>query len=225
MQHLNDDILVMYIDGELDAQTTAEAAAHLNSCDVCTARHAILAEASLAYSASVQQRRWPYAAAAAIAVAAAGLLLLPQREVHAAYLPDARLTPGATSALTAEQVCVVERETEIPESMARRVFAQYQIDRPAPRAYEVDYLISPALGGADDIRNLWPQPYRGSEWTANVKDALEDHLRGLVCSGKLSLAEAQRDIAKDWVAAYRKHFKTANPLPTHIAFLKDRPWE
>lgn len=225
MQHLNDDILVMHIDGELDPRTAAGTIAHLAACRQCAARRATLAEASAAYSDSVRQRRWPYAAAAAIGVAAAGLLLLPQREVHAAYLPDSRLTPGAASPLTAEQVCVVERETEIPESMARRVFAQYQIDRPAPRAYEVDYLISPALGGADDIRNLWPQPYRGSEWTANVKDALEDHLRALVCSGKLRLADAQHDIATDWVAAYRKHFKTAQPLPTHIAFLKDRPWE
>jgi len=226
MQHPNDDILVMFIDGELDAQTALEVGAHLGECDVCTARRKALADASAAYSESVRRRRWPYAAAAAASVlAAAGLLFVPQRPVHAAYLPDARLTPGAASALTADQVCVVERETEIPESLARRVFAQYQIDRPAPRAYEVDYLISPSLGGADDIRNLWPQPYRGGDWTANVKDALEDHLRGLVCSGKLRLTDAQRDIATDWVAAYRKHFKTDKPLPTHIAFLKDRPWE
>jgi hypothetical protein len=225
MPHLNDDILVMHIDGELDARTAADAAAHLAVCRDCAARRADFLAAGEAYAKSTQELRWSYAGVAAIALAAAGMFLLPQGEVHAAYLPDSRLTPGATSPVTTEQVCIVERESDIPESLARRVFAQYRIDRPAPRAYEVDYLISPALGGAEDIRNLWPQPYRGSEWTANVKDALEDHLRELVCSGKLSLADAQRDIATDWVAAYRKYFQTARPLPAHVAFLKDRPWE
>ena len=31
--------------------------------------------------------------------------------------------------------------------------------RAQPRNYEVDHLITPALGGTDDIRNLWPEPY------------------------------------------------------------------
>jgi hypothetical protein len=30
--------------------------------------------------------------------------------------------------------------------------------------YQVDYLINPQLGGTDDIRNLWPQPYGTTVW-------------------------------------------------------------
>jgi len=44
--------------------------------------------------------------------------------------------------------------------------------RPRPDAYEVDYLITPELGGATDIRNLWP--YGDTVWNAHVKDQLED---------------------------------------------------
>jgi hypothetical protein len=80
-----------------------------------------------------------------------------------------------------------------------------------PRAYEVDYLITPALGGDDDIRNLWPQPYVSTVWNARVKDALEDRLRDMVCRGQLDLAEAQRDISTDWIAAYKKYFQTNVP--------------
>jgi hypothetical protein len=46
-----------------------------------------------------------------------------------------------------------------------------------------------------------------------------------VCEGKLDLGTAQHDIARDWVSAYKKYFHTDTPLPTHLAFAKDRPWE
>ena len=82
----------------------------------------------------------------------------------------------------------------------------------APRDYEVDYLITPALGGADDIRNLWPESYGAVVWNARVKDALEDRMRELVCSGQLDLATAQREIASDWIGSYKKYFHTERPL-------------
>ena len=72
--------------------------------------------------------------------------------------------------------------------------------------------ITPALGGADDIHNLWPQSYGDTVWNDQVKDALEDHLRDLVCEGQLDLATAQREIATNWIAAYKKYFHTDRPL-------------
>jgi hypothetical protein len=141
--------------------------------------------------------------------------------------PDARLTPGATVAMSREEVCAVPDADEVrivPASLAGEVFSNYGI-RPRPRRYEVDYLIAPALGGATDVRNLWPQPYAGGVWTAHVKDALEDHLRHLVCEGTVDLPVAQQEIATDWIAAYRKYFHTDQPLAAHTTYLKDRPWE
>jgi hypothetical protein len=65
-------------------------------------------------------------------------------------------------------------------------------------AYEYDHLVPLELGGAtNDPRNLWPQP--GA--SPNPKDAVEDELRAAVCDGRLSLAQAQRAIAHDWVSA------------------------
>ena len=141
--------------------------------------------------------------------------------------PDAQLTPGKTLALSREQVCAVPADDDqrmVPATLAGQVFTSYGI-RPTPRSYEVDYLIAPALGGATDVRNLWPQPYAGGVWNARVKDALENQLRQLVCEGAVDLPTAQHEIATDWIATYRKYFQTDQPLAAHAHYLKDRPWE
>jgi hypothetical protein len=118
-----------------------------------------------------------------------------------------------------------EREISVPPPLALKVFETYGITDPRPRAYELDYLISPELGGSGDARNLWPQAYQAPVWNAHAKDALEEHLFQLVCHGNLDLATAQHDIATDWISAYKKYFDTDRPLSAHAAFLKDRPWE
>jgi anti-sigma factor RsiW len=131
-------------------------------------------------------------------------------------VPDSRLTPGAAVLLSSGAVCSQEnvKNRTVPAALQRRVFAEYGIPAADPRGYEVDYLITPALGGADDIHNLWPQSY-SAVWNAQVKDALEDHLRTLVCAGRLDLAQAQRDISQNWVRAYQKYFHTDLPLKQH----------
>ena len=55
--------------------------------------------------------------------------------------------------------------------------------------YQEDHLISLELGGhPTDPRNLWPEPYpRASE-----VDKMENELNAQVCSGELTLAEAQQ---------------------------------
>jgi len=192
--------------------------------------NAALSDLPVAEGSTLRSRRFVTVAAlgvAAIAFVVFAALRFVERPAMAAALPNARLTPGATRLIAKEQVCAIDLSIdarEIPVELALQVFQEYGIRKPRPRAYEVDYLITPALGGADDIRNLWPQPYTGV-WTAQIKDALEDHLRSLVCSGQLDLATAQEEIATNWITAYRKYFRTQRPLPSHALFLKDRPWE
>jgi hypothetical protein len=142
-------------------------------------------------------------------------------------MPNPTLTPGATLPISQAQVCEMPsgEGRVIPASVGRQVFDHYGIDRPRPRDYELDYLIAPELGGANDPRNYWPQPYGVSEWNAHVKDALEDRLHELVCDNKLSLATAQHDISSNWIAAYKKYFQTQKPIASHRAFTKDKPWE
>jgi hypothetical protein len=135
-----------------------------------------------------------------------------QRE--SAAIPEAKLTPGATRPATREDVCSSHPEQSallIPASVRQKVFESYGLPNARPDAYEVDYLITPELGGSDDIRNLWPEPYSSTVWNARVKDALEDRLHEMVCDGTLDLQTAQHDIASNWITAYKKYFHTDKP--------------
>ena len=168
-------------------------------------------------------RRFAWALAATICglLAVVSFLVRPglsksRKQAPIVSIPDSRLTPGAALLLSRQTVCA-EANTKnkaVPVALQRRVFEEYGIVG-EPRAYEVDYLITPALGGADDIHNLWPHSYSATVWNAQVKDALEDRLREMVCDGSLDLAEAQRAIASNWIAAYKKYFHTDEPLLTH----------
>ena len=175
--------------------------------------------------------RWT-TALAAIAIVLGGLALSrlgrPRDDVHARFVPDATLTPGLTVPLSRAQLCgsgAVQAPATLSRSVAREIFRLHGVSAPRPRAYELDYLIPPELGGASDMKNLWPQPYDAHPWSAYAKDALEDHLLNLVCEGSLDLATAQRALARDWTAAYQQYFRVEEPLVEHASFLKDRPWE
>jgi hypothetical protein len=167
---------------------------------------------------------WTQIAAVLIVAAFATVLAGRWASMHRASLftkqavsiPNARLTPGAAILETRSQVCSAPSPNNraVPASLQRQVFEEYGISAGQTRAYEVDYLITPALGGADDIHNLWPQSYSETVWNARVKDALEDRLHNLVCQGQVDLTTAQRDISMDWIAAYKKYFQTDRPLDT-----------
>ncbi len=186
-----------------------------------------LLKAQLAQLAAIERtpRLISWRFSAAIVAAALGLVAIAYLASHAwsarqplrmvaVTVPNPSLTPGATILLGRREVCSESntKNKPVPVALQRRVFDEYGIRSAAPSAYEVDYLITPALGGADDIHNLWPQAYTATVWNAQVKDALEDHLRFLVCDGQLDLATAQREIAGNWIEAYKKYFHTDRPL-------------
>lgn len=130
--------------------------------------------------------------------------------------PNRSLTPGATRRVTMSEVCSAPQEQVIGDvsvSLRQKVLQEYGIASARPEDYEIDYLIAPRLGGTEDIRNLWPEPYRARVWNAHVKDALEERLHEMVCRGQLDLSTAQHDIASDWISAYKKYFHTEKPLP------------
>ena len=89
-----------------------------------------------------------------------------------------------------------------------------------PGRIEEDHLISLELGGAPkDSRNLWPE--KGG--IPNPKDRLENLLRSLVCSAQLSLADAQAEIAGNWVRSYRNRFGEPPPIPTPTTTTQPSP--
>lgn len=124
--------------------------------------------------------------------------------LHGWTLPDLAATPGVVVLHEAEKVCAVHWGKDVrhvTQTMKRRVCVHYGAGAcPGPR-WELDHLVSRELGGADDERNLWPQPIR----EARIKDRLENWLHRQVCAGRLTLAAAQRCIRDDWTRCYAAH--------------------
>lgn len=135
----------------------------------------------------------------------------PQKTALAQYvmdglvaLPDANVTPGATLPVGKDQVCrpgYAKRVRNVSTAEKRRVYREYGATPQKGVCCEVDHLISLELGGSNQIANLWPQPYQPRPG-AREKDTLEDALHKLVCEGKMTLPEAQREISTNWDAAY-----------------------
>lgn len=155
-------------------------------------------------------------AACAVLVVLLGVTAHYRSQSVLAALPNKNLTPGATRAVELAELCTAgddeDLDPSVSASVQTAVFHEYGIANAArEKDFQVDYLINPQLGGTNDIHNLWPQPYQSTVWNARAKDALERHLHQMVCERKVDLAEAQREIATNWIAAYQKYFHTANP--------------
>lgn len=127
-----------------------------------------------------------------------------------AVRPDPRLTPGLAAAGTsASDVCqpgYARQARAVPASEKRQVFAEYGVTPQRGERFEIDHLIPLELGGSNDRRNLWPQPFAGA-WTAGQKDRLENALHRELCQGQEPLSQAQEEIQQDWIAAYQSRFR------------------
>ena len=213
------------------ASTAAASSVHYRattSSDRFTAQSRARLEVALTREAAAPARSWlaltPAVAMAAVVVLAATasiyLQSAPRTDSRAANhrlaLPVASITPGATWEVSLDELCSSSpRVRPITAAMRAQVVSAYGVESVPSDQYELDYLVTPELGGATDARNLWPQKYVSPLWNARVKDELERLLPQLVCSHQLELATAQRDMAADWVAAYKKYFNTDVPLEAH----------
>ncbi len=126
-------------------------------------------------------------------------------------LPDRRCSPGAySSGLTTQVICSPAFRTgpirNVPQSEKSAVEREYGMAvRAYGRSLEIDHIVSLELGGSNDIANLFPERGSGSA-NYHDKDKLENRLHRMVCAGELTLRAAQRGIAADWKALYRRIF-------------------
>ena len=127
-------------------------------------------------------------------------------------LPDPNCTPGViatrvTQANIRTTICTpaytssIRPPTSVTDPLKHAAVRAYGLKDDA--RIEYDHLIPLELGGANDVRNLWPEPPTSptQKTTANAKDDVENALHDLVCKGRLTLAEAQQRIATDWTTA------------------------
>lgn len=137
-------------------------------------------------------------------------------------LPDSAITPGAVDSLTEadpsgasyiingleRNICAknfsataIRKTIKNFAGLKKKVCAEYGVTK-CDASVEGDHLISIEIGGCPDcLTNLWPQPMA----EARIKDhQVEDALPKLVCTGRMSLGDAQKCIAADWGACAGK---------------------
>lgn len=120
--------------------------------------------------------------------------------------PDSNLTPGATTDINLDVLCLASYENKtanISEATVKKVYQRYNLNYDTDsNDYKVDALIPVNLGGSSDITNLWPQPIAVPGY--HEKNAAEKYIRKQVCNGGLTLTKAQQQIREDWYAVYNK---------------------
>jgi hypothetical protein len=122
-------------------------------------------------------------------------------------LPDAACTPGAVFRnATQQQICTygyTRSVRNVPYSEKSQAYAEYGIYHHSSGQYEVDHLIPLELGGSNDIANLWPEAANPKPGF-HEKDKVENYLHDQVCSGTMSLKDAQTEIATNWLTVYNR---------------------
>jgi len=121
--------------------------------------------------------------------------------------PDPACTPGDIFPdVTKDQVCVSGYSSsvrDVPTSEKTAVYAEYGIAHHSTGEYEIDHFVSLELGGSNDISNLFPEAAAPTPGF-HQKDKVENYLHDQVCKGNLTLAEAQREIATNWLDVYNQ---------------------
>lgn len=134
-------------------------------------------------------------------------------------LPDPNRTPGsinpnvtqgniATTICTTGWTATVRPPSAYTNALKVAQIVEYGYTDRSLSHYEEDHLVPLELGGAPrDPRNLWPEPNvialpDGTTVGSEAKDHLENYLHAAVCAGVEPLADAQRLIAGDWIAAW-----------------------
>jgi len=116
-------------------------------------------------------------------------------------MQDQACTPGAVLNVTAKQVCksgYSKSVRNVSTKIKNQIFREYGIKSHPTGAYEVDHLISLELGGSNDVSNLWPEAAKPTPGF-HEKDKVENYLHAQVCKGAITLGEAQKEIAINWL--------------------------
>jgi hypothetical protein len=120
------------------------------------------------------------------------------RAAHSILADPARtpgvLNPNVTQANIRSTICrhgwtaTIRPPVSYTNALKVKQMRQYG-ETGSPSDYQEDHLISLEMGGSPtDPRNLWPEPYpRASEM-----DQIENQLNSEICSGQLTLAQAQQ---------------------------------
>lgn len=114
--------------------------------------------------------------------------------------PMGVVNPAVTQENIHQTICVpgwtatVRPPSSYTNALKRKTIPKHT----SPRLYEEDHILPLGVGGhPSDPKNLWPQPWKG-KCGAKLKDVTERTMHDAVCSGTISLKDAQKQFMP-WV--------------------------
>ena len=110
-------------------------------------------------------------------------------------VPNPKWTPGRVARTAKERSGVTLK-------LEQKVFARYHLPWARRAEFKIDHLIPLELGGADTLDNLWPQSLRAKPYGTDRKELLIGVLLEQIRTGRMTLAQAQEEIRKDWIDAF-----------------------
>jgi hypothetical protein len=123
------------------------------------------------------------------------LMLAVPAQAAEDMLPNPKLTPGKIARNDKDR-------NGVTEEMERHLFDRYHIPWRRRPEFKVDHLIPQELGGADVMENLWPQSLSARPYSVERKDLLTQQLLTRIATGKMTLAQAQKEISEDWISCF-----------------------
>lgn len=126
-------------------------------------------------------------------------------------LTPGTLNPNVSQDNLNQTVCVPGYTSKIrpPSNYTNKLkiqqIKQYGYSDVNPKHYQEDHLIPLSISGNPiDPHNLWPE----SLDKAKQKDVIEHAVHKLLCSGKITLKQAQHVFLNDWTVEYPKLLKS-----------------
>lgn len=129
-------------------------------------------------------------------------------------LPDPKCTPGAINPdvrqdTIGQTICksgwtsTIRPPASYTDKLKIQQIKQYGYSDTNPHDYEEDhYLPLEAGGNPTDPRNLWPEPHYGIRGTTSFdKDKVENRVKEAICSGQVTLTDAQHAMLTNWSTA------------------------
>lgn len=126
------------------------------------------------------------------------LIVVTNARAQDDLVPNRKLTPGKIAVSDKDRIGVTL-------AMEQKVFARYRLPWSRRGEFRIDHLIPSELGGADAVKNLWPQSVWAKPYGADRKRQLTEVLISRIKGGQITLAQAQEQIRRDWIDAFIDH--------------------